>query len=52
MEDSTGHASRFVGLLHLEASHIRVFYFGLKTGGGTTVGDTCGTIAKVASGSS
>jgi hypothetical protein len=52
MEDGAEHASRSGGLLCLEASHARISQSGLKTGGGTTVGDACGTIAKVASGSS
>jgi hypothetical protein len=34
-EDGAGHASRFSGLLHLEASWARVFQSSLKTGGGT-----------------
>jgi hypothetical protein len=33
-EDGAGHALRFSGLLHLEASRTRVFQFGLKTDGG------------------
>jgi hypothetical protein len=47
-----GHTSRSGGLLHLEASHARVFQSGLKTGGGAMMGDACGTIMEVASGSS
>jgi hypothetical protein len=37
-EDGAGHTSRSGGLLHLEASHARVFQSGLKTGGGATEG--------------
>jgi hypothetical protein len=33
-----GHALRFSGLLHVEASLTRVFQSGLKTGGGATTG--------------
>jgi hypothetical protein len=47
-----GHTSRSGGLLHLEASHARVFQSGLKTGGGAMMGGACGTIMEVASGSS
>jgi hypothetical protein len=47
-----GHVSRSGGLLRLEASHTRVFQSGLKTGGGTTAGGACGTMAEVVSGSS
>jgi hypothetical protein len=46
------HASRSVGLLRLEASHARVFQFGLKIGGGTATGGARGTITEVVSGSS
>jgi hypothetical protein len=46
------HASRFGGLLHIEASLARVFQSGLKTEGGTTTGGACGTITEVASESS
>jgi hypothetical protein len=48
-EVSAGHASRSSGLFHEEASLARVSQFGLKTGGGTTVGGACGTIAEVVS---
>jgi hypothetical protein len=44
-----GHTSRSNGLLHVEASLTRVFQFGLKTGGGATVGGAHGTITEVAS---
>jgi hypothetical protein len=37
-EDGAGHASRSVGLLHLEASHARVSQSSLKTGRGKTAG--------------
>jgi hypothetical protein len=33
-EDCVAHASRSIGLPHLEASWARFFQFGLKTGGG------------------
>jgi hypothetical protein len=48
-KDGTGHSSRSAGLLHLEASHARVFQSGLKTGEGATAGGACGTITEVAS---
>jgi hypothetical protein len=48
-EVSAGHASRSSGLLHMEASLVRVFQSGLKTGGGATMGDVRGTIVEVAS---
>jgi hypothetical protein len=51
-ENGVRHASRSGGLLHMEASHARVFQSGLKTSGGTTVGGARGTITEVASGSS
>jgi hypothetical protein len=47
-----GHASRSDGLLHLEASHARVFQTGLNTGRAATAGGACSTITEVASGSS
>jgi hypothetical protein len=50
--DGVGHASRSSGLLRIKASQARVFYSGLKTGGGTMVGGARGTIAEVASRSS
>jgi hypothetical protein len=43
------HVSRSSGLLRLEASRVRVFQSGLKTGGGATTSGVCGTIAEVAS---
>jgi hypothetical protein len=48
-EFSTGHASRFSGLLGVEASLARVSQSGLNTGGGTTTGGARGTITDVAS---
>jgi hypothetical protein len=48
-EVSAGHASRYSGLLHVEASLARVSQSGLKTGGGTTVGGARGTIMEVVS---
>jgi hypothetical protein len=44
-----GHASRFSGLLGVEASLARVSQSGLKTGGGATTGGARDTIAKVVS---
>jgi hypothetical protein len=43
-----GHASRFDGLLHLEASHARVSQSGLKTDRGATTGGARGIITSVA----
>jgi hypothetical protein len=48
-EVGVGHASRFSALLHVEVSLTRVFRSGLKTGRGTTMGGTRGTIEEVAS---
>jgi hypothetical protein len=48
-EVDVGHASRSSGLLHVEASLVRVSQSGLKTDGGATAGGARGTIAKVAS---
>jgi hypothetical protein len=42
-----GHTSRFSGLLHVEASLVRVFQSSLKTGGGTTAGGARDTITQV-----
>jgi hypothetical protein len=39
-------------MLHLKASHTRVFQSDLKTGGGATAGGVRGTIMEAASGSS
>jgi hypothetical protein len=47
-----GHTSRSSDLLRMEASRVRVFQSGIKTGGGTTADGACGTIAEVASESS
>jgi hypothetical protein len=44
-----GHASRSSGLLHVEASRIRISQSGLKTGGGATAGGAGGTIVEVTS---
>jgi hypothetical protein len=49
MEDSTGHTSRSDILLHLEASHTRVFQSDLKTGGGAIMVGAHGIIVEVAS---
>jgi hypothetical protein len=43
-----GHASRFSSLLRLEASQVRVFQSGLKTGGGAPVGGVRGIIVEIA----
>jgi hypothetical protein len=47
-----GHALRYNGLLHVEASWARVSQSGLKTGECATAGDAHGTITDVASESS
>jgi hypothetical protein len=44
-----GHAVRSSGLLCLEASHVRVFQSGIKTGGDVTTGGAYGIITEVAS---
>jgi hypothetical protein len=44
-----GHASKSSSLLGVEASLVRVFRSGLKTGGGATTGGAHDTIAEVAS---
>jgi hypothetical protein len=44
-----GHTSRFGGLLHLEASRVRVSQSDLKTDGGAMTDDACDTITEVAS---
>jgi hypothetical protein len=44
-----GHALRSSGLLHVEASQIRVSQSGLKTGGGATAGGAGDTIVEVTS---
>jgi hypothetical protein len=48
-EVGAGHASRFSGLLRVEASRARVSQSGLKTGGGATAGGARSTITEVAS---
>jgi hypothetical protein len=48
-EVGAGHASRYSGLLRVEASLARVSQSGLKTGGGAKMGGARGTIAHVAS---
>jgi hypothetical protein len=49
MKDDTRHTSRYGGLLHVEASHARIFQSGLKTGGGATTGGVHGIIMEVTS---
>jgi hypothetical protein len=44
-----GHASRSSGLLHVEASLVRVSQSSLKAGRGTTAGGARGTITEVVS---
>jgi hypothetical protein len=44
-----GHALRFSGLLHVEASLARVSQSDLKTGEDATMGGARGTIAEVTS---
>jgi hypothetical protein len=44
-----GHTLRSSGLLHVEASLVRVSQSGLKTGGGAMTGGARGTIVEVAS---
>jgi hypothetical protein len=44
-----GHASKFSGLLHVEACLARVSLFDLKTGGGAMMGGARSTIVEVAS---
>jgi hypothetical protein len=48
-EVGVGHASRSTSLLGVEASLVRVFQSGLKTGEGATIGGARDTIAEVAS---
>jgi hypothetical protein len=40
---SAGHMSRYSGLLHVEASLVRVSQAGIKTGGGATADGAYGT---------
>jgi hypothetical protein len=47
-EDGVGHKLRSDGLLHLEASHTRIFQSGLKTGVGATMSGARGIIVEVA----
>jgi hypothetical protein len=47
-----GHTSKSSSLLHMKTSLARVSQSGLKTGGGTMVGGTRGTIIDVTSESS
>jgi hypothetical protein len=44
-----GHTLRSNGLLRVEASLVRIFQSGLKTGGCVTTGGARGTIEEVAS---
>jgi hypothetical protein len=48
-EVGAGHASRSSSLLSVEVSLARVSQFGLKNGGGATMGGARGTIVEVAS---
>jgi hypothetical protein len=48
-EIGAGHASKYSGLLRVEASLARVSQSGLKTGGGAMTDGACGTIMEVAS---
>jgi hypothetical protein len=47
-----GHALRFSGLLHVKANRGRISQFGLKTGGGVTMGGARGIIIEITSSSS
>jgi hypothetical protein len=47
-EVGAGHASRSSGLPGVEASLVRVFQSGLKTGGAATAAGARGTITEVA----
>jgi hypothetical protein len=47
--DDTRHTSRSSGLPRVKASRARVFWSGLKTGGGVITGDARGIIADVTS---
>jgi hypothetical protein len=42
-----GHALKYSGFLHVEASRAIVSQSGLKTGGGVTVGGARGTIMEI-----
>jgi hypothetical protein len=48
-EDGVGHASRSSVLIHLEASHARLYQSAHKTGGGTTTNDARSIIVEAAS---
>jgi hypothetical protein len=48
-EDGAGHASRSSVLIHLKASHARVYQSAHKTGGGTTTNGARGIIIEAAS---
>jgi hypothetical protein len=48
-EVGVGHASRYSGLLRVEASLVMVSRSGLKTGGGAMAGGARGTIMEVES---
>jgi hypothetical protein len=48
-EVGAGHTSRFSGLLHMEASLVRISQSGLKTDGGATTGGARSTNAEIAS---
>jgi hypothetical protein len=48
-EIGAGHASKYSGLLRVEASLARVSQSGLKTGGGAMTDGACDTIMEVAS---
>jgi hypothetical protein len=50
--DDVGHESRSSGLLHVEASLVKVFQSGLKTDGGAMTGGARGTITEITSESS
>jgi hypothetical protein len=51
-EVGSGHASISSALLHVEASRVRVFQSGIKTGGGAAADGAHGTIMEVVSESS
>jgi hypothetical protein len=49
MEDDTRHTSKSSGVHRVNASRTRVFWSGLKTGGGVTTGDARDIITDVTS---
>jgi hypothetical protein len=51
-EVGSGHVSISSGLLHVEASRVRVFQSAIKTGGGAAADGARGTITEVVSESS